>query len=69
MVEQEIFVVIGGKLSDPGEVEFQNVRDLHFVGSYPNRAEATLAWRGAAQKTVDDAHMRYFVVPLHEYLA
>ena len=36
--------------------------------STPNYEEACDAWRGAAQRTVDNAHMRYFVVHLHRLL-
>ena len=41
---------------------------IHFVGLYPNYAKAKEAWKSAAQSTVDNAHMRYFVVHLHKLL-
>ena len=36
--------------------------------SLANYAEALKAWRGKAQATIDNAHMRYFVVHLHRLL-
>jgi hypothetical protein len=35
---------------------------------FPNYATAYAAWRAKAQQTVDNAHMRYFVVHLHRLL-
>jgi len=41
---------------------------LDIVGIYPNYAQAYDAWKEAAHRTVDDAHMRYFIVHLHRLL-
>ncbi len=38
------------------------------VGIFPDYASAEKAWRAAAQRTVDDAEMRYVVVHLHRLL-
>ena len=38
------------------------------VGLFDNYADAEDAWRGAAQRTVDDAEMKYVVVHLHRLL-
>ena len=38
------------------------------VGIFPDYASAEKAWRGAAQRTVDDAEMKYVVVHLHRLL-
>jgi len=35
------------------------------VGMFPNYATAYNAWKGAAQRTVDNAHMRYFIAHIH----
>jgi hypothetical protein len=35
---------------------------------FPNYATAYAAWKAKAQQTVDNAHMRYFVVHLHRLL-
>jgi hypothetical protein len=35
---------------------------------YPNYATAYTAWKAKAQQTVDNAHMRYFIVHLHRLL-
>ena len=41
---------------------------MEIVGVYPNYATAYAAWKAKAQQTVDNAHMRYFVVHLHRLL-
>ena len=46
----------------------RDLKSLDIVGIYPNYAEAFAAWRDAAQRSVDDAHMRYFIVHLHRLL-
>ena len=68
MAKQLLHLVFGGELSSLANVEFRDLSKVHFVGLYPNYAKALAAWRGAAQSTVDNAHMRYFVVHLHRLL-
>ena len=41
---------------------------IDVVGVYDSYAAAEDAWRGAAQRTVDDAEMKYVVVHLHRLL-
>jgi hypothetical protein len=38
------------------------------VGIFPNYAMAHAAWKAQAQKTVDNAHVRYFIVHMHRLL-
>jgi Domain of unknown function (DUF4170) len=61
-------LVFGGELTAPDRVEFKDLSKVHIVGIYPNYKSALAAWRAAAQATVDNAHMRYFVVHLHRLL-
>ena len=70
MAEQKqlLHLVIGGELKDPQSKEFVDLSKVDIVGVYPNYAEALAAWKGKAGATVDDAHMRYFVVHLHRLL-
>jgi hypothetical protein len=68
MARQLLHLVFGGELVDPGGTEFVDTNKLDVVGIYPSYREAHEAWRAAAQKTVDDAHVRYFVVHLHRLL-
>jgi len=68
MAKQLLHLVFGGELKDPGGVEFADLGKLDIVGIYPDYRTAHAAWRGAAQKTVDDAHVRYFIVHLHRLL-
>lgn len=66
--EQLLHLVIGGKIADPRGIEFQDLKDIHVVGFYPDYATAEEAWRGWAQRTVDDAEMKYVIVHLHKLL-
>lgn len=68
MAKQLLHLVFGGELSSLDKVEFRDLSKTHFVGLYPNYAKAKEAWKAAAQATVDNAHMRYFVVHLHRLL-
>jgi hypothetical protein len=67
---QLLHLVIGGELKDigPDATEFKDLSQVDFVGAYPNYSDARDAWRAAAQRTVDNAHMRYFVIHAHKLL-
>ncbi|MFK7878637.1 DUF4170 domain-containing protein [Roseobacter sp.] len=62
---QRLHLVFGGELVDPSKNVFKNVDDLHIVGIFPDYETAFNAWKGEAQRTVDNAHMRYFIAHLH----
>jgi len=64
MAKQLLHLVMGGRVTDPQGVEFQNLDEIDLVGVYPNYAAAEEAWRGKAQGTVDDAEMKYVIVHL-----
>jgi hypothetical protein len=66
--KQLLHLVFGGHLTELDKVEFEDLKKLDIVGIYPNYAKAYDAWKDAAQRTVDDAHMRYFIVHLHRLL-
>lgn len=68
MAKQLLHLVFGGELTSLDKNEFRDLSKVHFVGLYPNFAKAKEAWKGAAQTTVDNAHMRYYVVHLHRLL-
>ena len=65
---QLLHLVFGGELTDLESVEFRDLDTLDIVGIYPNYASAYVAWKAKAQQTVDNAHMRYFIVHLHRLL-
>ncbi|HMT43934.1 MAG TPA: DUF4170 domain-containing protein [Chakrabartia sp.] len=67
-MSQKLHLVFGGRVSDPKMLEFRDPGKLDVVGIYPDYAAAEKAWRGKAQKTVDDAEMRYVIVHLHKLL-
>ncbi len=66
--KQLLHIVIGGELTNLGGTEFKDLDKVEVVGVYPNYASAYAAWKAKAQKTVDNAHMRYFIVHLHRLL-
>jgi hypothetical protein len=65
---QLLHLVFGGELTSLEGVEFRDLKDLDIVGIFPNYAEAHAAWKSAAQRSVDNALMRYFVVHIHRLL-
>ena len=65
---QLLHLVFGGELTALGGTEFRDIDKLDIVGIFPDYASASLAWKAKAQQTVDNAHMRYFVVHLHRFL-
>jgi hypothetical protein len=65
---QLLHLVFGGELSNLETHEFADLGGLDIVGIYPNYAEAYKAWKAAAQKTVDNAQMRHFIVHMHRLL-
>ena len=60
-----LHLVFGGELIDPSSTTFKNVEDIDIVGIFPNYQAAYNAWKAVAQRTVDDAHTRYFIAHLH----
>lgn len=66
--KQLLHLVFGGELAAIGSTEFRDLEGLDIVGIYPNYAAAYDAWKDAAQRTVDNAEMRYFIVHLHRLL-
>ena len=67
--EQLLHLVFGGELESLRGVTFRDLDDLDVVGIFPDFASAEKAWRKKAQQTVDNAHMRYFIVHLHRLLS
>ena len=65
---QLLHLVFGGELKSLGSTEFKDIPALDIVGIYPNYATAYDAWKAAAQRTVDNALMRYFIVHMHRLL-
>jgi hypothetical protein len=66
--KQLLHLVFGGELKSLDGMEFRDLKGLDIVGIYPNYAEAHVAWKSAAQRTVDNALMRYFIVHMHRLL-
>jgi Domain of unknown function (DUF4170) len=66
--QQLLHLVIGGELADLDRIQFADLKAIDFVGAYPNYKAAYDAWKGAAQRTVDNARMRYFILHAHRLL-
>ncbi|MGB7268011.1 MAG: DUF4170 domain-containing protein [Albidovulum sp.] len=62
---QRLHLVFGGELVDPTKTAFKDVANIHVVGIYPDYESARASWKAEAQRTVDDAHMRYFIAHIH----
>jgi hypothetical protein len=65
---QLLHLVFGGELERIDDVVFKDPSKFDIVGIYPNYATAYAAWKAKAQRTVDDAQVRYFIVHLHRLL-
>lgn len=65
---QLLHLVFGGELTSLESHEFRDLSKIDVVGVYPNYETALAAWKGAAQRSVDSAMTRYFVVHLHRLL-
>ena len=66
--KQLLHLVFGGELEHLEEVTFKDLNKLDIVGIFPDYASALAAWKSKAQQTVDNAHMRYFIVHMHKLL-
>ncbi|MFA5968953.1 MAG: DUF4170 domain-containing protein [Sphingomonas sp.] len=64
----KLHLVFGGRVRDPRTLEFDDLDTIDVVGIFPDYKAAESAWRAAAQRTVDDAEMKYVVVHLHRML-
>ena len=66
--DQLLHLVIGGELRHLDKPVFRDLSKVEFVGAFPNYAEARKAWKARAQETVDNAHMRYFILHAHRLI-
>lgn len=67
-MSQKMHLVFGGRVKDPRGLEFEDLSKIDFVGIFADYLSAEKAWRSNAQRTVDDAQMKYVVVHLHRLL-
>ena len=64
----KLHLVFGGRVTDPRTLDFEDLSSIDIVGIFPDYKSAEKAWRSAAQKTVDDAEMKYVLVHMHRLL-
>lgn len=62
---QRLHLVFGGELVDPAKTEFRDLDEVEIVGLFPDYETAYNAWKANAQRTVDNAHARYYIAHLH----
>ena len=62
---QRLHLVFGGELVTPEKNVFRDVNDIHIVGMFPDYASDYAAWKAEAHRTVDNAHMRYYIAHIH----
>jgi hypothetical protein len=65
---QRLHLVFGGELVEPSSTTFRDPAAIHVVGLFPDYASAWRAWKAEAQRTVDNAHMRYFIAHVHRLI-
>lgn len=65
---QLLHLVLGGELVDLHGHEFRDLSKVDVVGVFPDYESARVAWKSKAQSTVDNAHMRYYIVHLHRLM-
>ena len=65
---KKLHLVMGGRVSDPQRLDFVDLSKVDVVGVFPSYEAAEEAWRANAQRTVDDAEMKYVIVHLHRLL-
>jgi hypothetical protein len=65
---QRLHLVFGGELVSPSGTIFKDPDSIHIVGMFATYDAAHKAWKAEAQRTVDDAHMRYFISHIHRAL-
>lgn len=66
--KQQLFLVMGGRVTDPRGLHFRDPESIHVAGVYSDYDAAEDAWRSNAQRTVDDAEMKYVIVNLQKFL-
>ena len=66
--KQLLHLLIGGELADVETVAFRDLSKVEMVGAFPNYEEARKAWKARAQATVDNAHMRFFILHAHRMI-
>ncbi|MXO85218.1 DUF4170 domain-containing protein [Altererythrobacter aurantiacus] len=67
-VKQQLYMVMGGRVTDPRDITFQDPESIHVAGIFSDYDRAEESWRSNAQRTVDDAEMKYVIVHLHKLL-
>lgn len=65
---QRLHLVFGGELESLGSTVFRDPANLHIVGIFPDYASAYAAWKAEAQRTVDNAQMRYLIAHIHRLI-
>lgn len=65
---QLLHLVIGGEMRHLDSPVFRDLSQVEFVGAYGSYDDAKAAWKARAQATVDNAHMRFFILHAHKLI-
>lgn len=66
--KQQLYLVMGGRVTDSRGLHFRDPESIHVAGVFSDYDTAEDAWRSNAQRTVDDAEMKYVIVDLQRML-
>lgn len=58
---QPLYLVYGGRIEDPRGARFVDLPSLDVRGIFGSYEDAYDAWRGASQRHVDDAFIKYLI--------
>ena len=62
---QRLHLIFGGDLTSPEKNVFRDISKIRIIGMFLEYQSAYLAWKAKAQRTVDNAPMRYFIANIH----
>ena len=69
MTKQLLHLVMGGRVTDPQGVEFQDLNAIDIVGVFPNYAAAEEAWRSGAVAPDDDATLSEYALNWRDHVS
>lgn len=62
---KQLYAIVGGHLEFVHMKHFKDLNDVKCFGFFDNKTEATAAWKSLAMSTIDDAHMKYYIVKVY----
>lgn len=56
-------IVVGGEIEYPGIDRYRDISSIHYAGKFENRDRAYDEWKALSWMNVDNAHMRFLIIP------